>query len=183
MRHAGRRDQRQHAVEEADPGAEDRRQDQLLALDLLPLHRLERRLDRHRFQRQIPGHLVGEEHPDLVEDLPETLGRALLVPQIGELVLHQRVIDHGDPTRRHAQHLSSRLRTNAGAGAGAQLVLSDSAGRRGRRGRAIRGRRSGRPGITPASPDGCSRADRRAEARHSHQSSFLKNAFIPMRKI
>ena len=101
MGNPGRRDERQHAVEEADPCPQDRRQDQLLALYLPPLHRLKRRLDGHRLERKVPRDLVREEHADLVQNLAEPLGRAVLVPQVCQLVLHERVINHRDPSCRH----------------------------------------------------------------------------------
>ena len=48
------------------------------------------------FERQVARHLVAEQHADLVEQLAEALGRALLVAHQGQLVLHQRMIDDGD---------------------------------------------------------------------------------------
>ena len=97
MGDAGRRHEGQHAVEEADAGAQDRREDQLLAGDL-------RRRPSSvsgvsisiRLERQVAGDLVAEQHADLVEELAEALRRALLVPHQGQLVLHQRMIDDGD---------------------------------------------------------------------------------------
>src|SRR5205085_459138 len=50
----------------------------------------------------VARHLVAQQHADLVQELAEALGRALLVAHQRELVLHQRMIDerdalHGSP--------------------------------------------------------------------------------------
>ena len=47
-------------------------------------------------ERQVARDLVAEQHADLVEQLAEALGRALLVAHQRQLVLHQRMVDDGD---------------------------------------------------------------------------------------
>ena len=94
MGDARRRHEGQHAVEEADAGAQDRGEDQLLAGDLRAFHRGQRRLDLDPLHGQVAGDLVAEQHADLVEELAEALRRALLVPHQGQLVLNQRMTDH-----------------------------------------------------------------------------------------
>jgi hypothetical protein len=83
------------------PAREDRGEHKLLAGDLGRLHRRDGRVDLHGLQGQVAGHLVGEQHADLVEELAKALRRAPLVAHEGQLVLHQRVIDDGDAF--HAQ--------------------------------------------------------------------------------
>ena len=86
----------EHAVEKADAGAQDRREDEFLAGDRR-LHRLgQRRFDLDQLQRQIAGHLVGQQHADLVEELAEALGRHRLVAHQRQLVLDQGVADDVD---------------------------------------------------------------------------------------
>ena len=95
-----RRDEREHAVQHADPGAEDRDDGDLLPGDPRHRHPLERRGDLDLLDREVLGHLVGEEHRDLVDELAEELRRSLLVAEQPELVLHQRMVDDGDALRR-----------------------------------------------------------------------------------
>jgi hypothetical protein len=56
-------------------------------------HRLERRLDLDRLGREVLRRLVGEEQRDLVGELAEVDGRRVLVAQVRELVLDERVRD------------------------------------------------------------------------------------------
>jgi small subunit ribosomal protein S1 len=51
----------------------------------------ERRLDLDVLARQVLRRLVGEEQRHLLDELAEVDGRRVLVAQVGELVLHQRV--------------------------------------------------------------------------------------------
>ena len=107
MGDARRRHQGQHAVEEADAGPQDRREDEFLAGDLRRLHARERGVDLGLLERQVARDLVAEQHPDLVEELPEALRRTALVPHQGQLVLDERMIDDGD-----ALHGTPRLRSS-----------------------------------------------------------------------
>jgi hypothetical protein len=68
----------------------------LLARDPLRRHPLERGLDLDRLRREVLRRLVGEEQGDLVDELAEVDRRRRLVPEIGELVLDERVLDLGD---------------------------------------------------------------------------------------
>ncbi|MGX1320271.1 hypothetical protein AB7M17_003724 [Bradyrhizobium sp. USDA 377] len=110
MGDARRGHQRQHAVEEADAGAQDRRQRELLAGDLRRLHGRDRRLDLDQLERQVARHLVAEQHPDLVEDLAKALGRAVLLPHQGELVLDQGVGDDVDAACAHETDLHGSVK-------------------------------------------------------------------------
>ena len=75
------------------PCAQHRAHGDLLAGD--PLHDglLERRLDLDVLGREVLRRLVGQEQRDLVRDLAEVDGRRVFLAQVGELVLHQRVLD------------------------------------------------------------------------------------------
>ena len=87
------RDKREHALEHADPGPQDRADGHLLPGDALRVHPLEGRLDLDRLGREVLRRLVGEQQRHLVHELAEVDGRRLLVAQVRELVLHQRVRD------------------------------------------------------------------------------------------
>ena len=90
------RDQRQHAVEHPEPRAQDRAHGDLLAGDARERLHLERRLDVDVLGREILRRLVGEEQRDLLDELAEVDGRRVLVPQVRQLVLDERVSDLGD---------------------------------------------------------------------------------------
>ena len=94
--HARARHQVQHALDEGRAGAQHRREHQLLAGDAAGLGAGERRLDLDLGERQIARHLVAQQHADLFQQLAEGLGRARLVADQRQLVLHQRMLDHGD---------------------------------------------------------------------------------------
>jgi len=100
VRDARGRHQHEHAVEEADAGAQDRREDELLAGDLRRLHRDQGRLDFHGLEGQVAGDLVREEHADLVQELAKTLRRARLVAHERQLVLDQGMVDDGEALHR-----------------------------------------------------------------------------------
>ena len=53
--------------------------------------RLERRLDLDVLGRELLRRLVGQEQRDLLDELPEVDGRRVLVAQVRQLVLHERV--------------------------------------------------------------------------------------------
>ena len=83
------------------------------------------------FERQVARHLVAEQHADLVEQLAEALGRALLVAHQRELVLHQRMIDDGDALharrlpRSHVQNTVPSLTTAIGGLPSARLLARE----------------------------------------------------------
>ena len=83
---------------------------------------LERRLDVDVLGRQVLRRLVGQEQRDLVDELAEVDGRRVLVPQVRELVLDERVLDLDDlavfvsatvTTRRRSSTRGSRDRAAA----------------------------------------------------------------------
>ena len=93
MGDASRGHQRQHAVEETDPGAQDRCKRQFLAGDFRGLHRHQRRFDIDDLQRQIAGHLIAEQHADLVQKLPKALGGPVGLAHQRQLVLDEGMAD------------------------------------------------------------------------------------------
>ena len=90
------RHEREHAVEHAHARAQHRADGDLLARDPLRRHLLERRLDLVRLRRHVLRRLVREQQRQLVHELAEVDGRRLLVPQVAELVLDERVRDDGE---------------------------------------------------------------------------------------
>ena len=136
------------------------------------------------FERQVARHLVAEQHADLVEELAEALGRALLVAHQGQLVLHQRMIDDGDalhvvPNRsRLTQNTVPSLTTQAAARRRARFSRasrrpaaqvppsstcasgnSSAVERRAARGSAARCGRAARPSARAIRPPAASRPD------------------------
>jgi len=83
-------------VEHPDPSAQNRAHGHLLATDPREHPALQRGLDVDVFSRQVLRRLVGQEQRDLVDELAEVDGRCVLVPQVRELVLDERVLDLDD---------------------------------------------------------------------------------------
>ena len=81
----------EHALGEGEARAQDWREHELLAGEARRHHRGERRLDLDLGQRQVARDLVADEHADFLEQLTKRFGRAGLVAQQRELVLHQRM--------------------------------------------------------------------------------------------
>ena len=79
MADAGRGHEIEHAFEKTLAGAQDRDDDQLLALEDRRLHLGERCLDRLGGHRQVAGDLIGEKEADLAQQLAEYGGRRVLV--------------------------------------------------------------------------------------------------------
>ena len=98
------RDEREHAVEHPEAGAQHRADRDLLARDPTHLHSLERRLDLVRLGREVLGRLVGEQQRQLVRELAEVDGRRVLVAEVRELVLHERVRHDRDARGRLDAH-------------------------------------------------------------------------------
>src|SRR5690349_21664672 len=71
---ARRRQDLEHAVEDAVAGAEDRDQHDLLAVEHRRLDRRDRRLDLGHRRRQVAAHLVREQHADLAQEVAEVAG-------------------------------------------------------------------------------------------------------------
>jgi hypothetical protein len=105
--HARRWNQPQDPLHHAEAGAQDGHEGELLAADGPAGGRFERRVDRHRLERQIAGGLVRHEHGDLVDQLLELLGGRGAIAQQRELVTHQRVVHDAQRgefvRRRHAR--------------------------------------------------------------------------------
>src|SRR5262249_12569920 len=76
---------------------EDRADGDLFARDTRHRRHLERRVDVDVLGREVLRRLVGEEQRHFLDELPEVDGRRVLVPQVRELVLDERVadFDHG----------------------------------------------------------------------------------------
>ena len=110
MGDASRRHEVEHAFGKSDSGAQDWREYQFLAGKARRHHARHRRFDFNIGQRQVPGHLVTQQHPDLLEELTEGFGRDVLVADQRQLVLDQRMFDDRD-----AFHISLRLCSENGA--------------------------------------------------------------------
>ena len=115
------------------PGAQDGDEDDLLALQHDAAGAGHRGLDLDLDQRQIAGHLVGQQHADLGDQVAEGVGAEVLLPQQGQLVLHERVVD--DVDFGHGGYLRIRCRRSRPRGAG--------------------GRRGVAPGPAPGRPARC----------------------------
>src|SRR5205823_2742286 len=90
------RDQGENGVEHPDAGAQDRTDGDLLAGDPSRGRALHGRLDLDLLVREILRRLVGQKERELVDELPELLGRRRDVAQEAELVLDERVVDLDD---------------------------------------------------------------------------------------
>ena len=112
MRHPRRRNQRQHAIEKSDAGAQDRRQRQFLALDHRRFHRRQRGFDLDQLQRQVTRDLVAEQHADLVQQLAKALGRTVALAHQRQFVLNQGMTDDVDAAGCHADVLQERGRVS-----------------------------------------------------------------------
>jgi hypothetical protein len=104
------RDEREHAVEHPDTGAQDRTDRDLLTRDPLRGHPLERRLHLVVLGRQVLRRLVGQEQRDLLRQLAEVNGRRRLLAQVAQLVLDERMRDDRQPLRLDRLVARSRLR-------------------------------------------------------------------------
>jgi hypothetical protein len=93
------RHEREDAVEHADARTQHGAHGDLLAGDALRRHRLERRLDLVVLGGKLLRRLVREQERDLVRELAEVDGRRLLVPQVAELVLDERMLDDRQTVR------------------------------------------------------------------------------------
>jgi hypothetical protein len=102
---AGARDEREDAVEHPHPGAQHRADGDLLAGDARYRRPLERRLDLRRLGRHVLRRLVREEERDLVRELAEVDRRRLLVAEVAELVLDERVLDHREAPPAQATYV------------------------------------------------------------------------------
>ena len=77
MAHAGERHEIEHALGEAEAGAQDRHDHQLLAVEQRRIHRLDRRLDPRLHQRQVARGVVAQQQPDLAQQAAEVRARRL----------------------------------------------------------------------------------------------------------
>ncbi len=98
MPDARRGDEVEHAVDEAEPGAQDRHEAQFLAGEDRRHHPRQRRLDLARRQRQIARRLVEDQRRDLAQERTELAGRDVPAANQAQLVLDQRVVDDDDVT-------------------------------------------------------------------------------------
>src|SRR3989441_5481235 len=93
---ARRGDELRDALDHAESRAQDRHEGELLSRHPDPPHPLERGFHLRGLEREVLRHLIRHEHGDLVHQLLEVLGRGVLISQDRELVLDQRVIEHGE---------------------------------------------------------------------------------------
>ena len=89
----GRRDQPSHALEHAEARAQDRHDQRPRGRQLHPDRGLQRRLNRARADADIAGRLVREQGDQLFGESPEGRRVGGLVPQHGELVSDERMVD------------------------------------------------------------------------------------------
>ena len=94
MAHLGGGNQVQDAVHHAKASAEDGHDGQLLAGQGLEGAGGDRGLHLHIGQGEITGGLVALQRGDFGDDLAELLHAGILVPQDGQLMLQQRMIQH-----------------------------------------------------------------------------------------
>ena len=83
---------RQHAVEHADAGAQDRHDADLLARHATPDRLLDRCLHRHVFKHQVSRRLIGEHAREFAGERTEVAGRSAHSAQERDLVLDERVV-------------------------------------------------------------------------------------------
>ena len=100
--HPGGGNHPQHAVHQAQARPEDGHHGELLALQRGGDGLADGGLHLLGGQGQVPGGLVGDQHPDLGDDLPEILDAGVLVPQDGQLVGHQGVVHDVYFTAHHS---------------------------------------------------------------------------------
>ena len=93
---ACRGDQRQHARQHAQAGAQDRHQGDLGPGDAIHLDRPGPALAGGRFHGQIAGGLVGQQRAQLGDQLAEILGVERGIAQQADLVAHERMTDFDD---------------------------------------------------------------------------------------
>ena len=101
--------EREHRVEHAHAGAQDRAHGDLLARDPPRGHPLERRLDLDLLVGEVLRRLVGQEQRELVHELTEHLRRRRDVAQQPELVLHERMRDLGHEARARRVEFRARV--------------------------------------------------------------------------
>ena len=103
-----RRQQRLHAGQEAEAGAQDRHQGQFLAADVLHLQWARPGLHRHRLGGQVAGGFEGQQRGDLAGQLAEMHRVGGDVAQLAELVADQRMVDFHD-FHAHLHHVAGSV--------------------------------------------------------------------------
>ena len=96
MAHPGRGYHPQHAVHQAKARPENRYHRKFLPLQRGSHGLTDRCLHLFLRQRQVPGGLIGEKHANLGNNLTEIFGRSILIPEDGQLMGQQRMIDDMD---------------------------------------------------------------------------------------
>ena len=94
MTDLGGGDQGEDALDHAQARPQDGDDGQLLAGQLVGHGLCHRGLDLHRLQRKVPGGVVAHEGGDLAHDLPEVSHAGGLIPQDGQLMLQQGVVQY-----------------------------------------------------------------------------------------
>ena len=88
----GRRNHAQNAVDQSKTGAQNGHDCNFLTGQRRLLRRADRRFDRLGGERQITGGLIGDEHPDLADQLPEILDAGVFIAHDRQLVRDERMI-------------------------------------------------------------------------------------------
>jgi len=96
MANPRRRHEVEHPIQNSRTSTQNGYKTQFFALHLERIHRLQRRLNPYRLQRQIPQHLIAQQQRNLPRQPPKIPGRGFAFAQQRKLVLHQRVVDDGN---------------------------------------------------------------------------------------
>src|SRR6185369_3750191 len=107
----GVRDRVEHALEHAEPGAQDRHDGHLLAAQARHVDRPAPALDANGLERKVGGRLVRQEPAELGGDLAKALRREALFAQQPDLVAHQRMLELDHRHRRQPSFAAIRWRT------------------------------------------------------------------------
>ena len=94
MTHLGRGDQAQDAVHHAQTGAEDGHNGHLLAGNALAVGRADGSLHIDGLHGEVTGGLIAHQHGDFGHGGAEVAGAGVFVPQDGQLMLQQGMIQN-----------------------------------------------------------------------------------------
>ena len=91
-----RRDEVEHALQQAVPGPQDGHEGQSFARQERRLHGRQRRLDAAGLGGQVAGDFIAEQQGNLAQQLSELLAAGFPLPHQRQLVPYQRMIDDRD---------------------------------------------------------------------------------------
>ena len=99
MTHSCSGDEAQDPLDHAETCAQDGHDHQPVFPDATVAHGFQRGLERHNLARQVARDFDGHEHGDLCHQPAKLVVSGAPVPQEGEFVPEQRVVDHGERFR------------------------------------------------------------------------------------